>query len=333
MHADIIAIEYFLPEKTLTNKELEMIYDDWSASKIEKKTGIRERHIAATDETALDMGFQAAIKLFESEVIKPEAIDFILFCSESPDYPLPPCSCILQDWLKIPDTAGALDFNLACSGFVYGLGLAQGLIASGQAANILLITSETYSKYIHPDDRGVRTIFGDGAAATLIRQGPEQRVGPFIHGTDGSGFDKLIVATGGARLKGHGTYKALASRTDYPDHLFMNGPEIFNFTIKAVPRAINQLLDKAGISLDNVDYFIFHQANKYMLDHLRQKIGIPRDKFYSDILETGNTVSASIPIALKKSSEQGLIKKNQLVLLIGFGVGYSWSATLYRNSL
>lgn len=330
MHASIKAIEYYLPENTLTNEELEVQYEGWSAKKIEKKTGIRVRHIAGDNETASDFGFHVARKIFESGIITPGEIDYLLFCSESPDYPLPPCACMLQDRLNIADTAGALDFNLGCSGFVYGLGLTEGLIASGQASNILLITSETYSKYIHPEDRNVRTIFGDGAAATLITSEKEQQIGPFVYGTDGSGFANLIVGKGGTRSDEQIAALKLEEKTQFPENLYMNGPEIFNFTIKAVPRAVEQLLNKAHLDLDSIDYFVFHQANKYMLEHLRQKIGIDKDKFYVDILESGNTVSASIPIALKKALEEGFIGQGDLILLIGFGVGYSWAATLVR---
>ena len=330
MNAFIKSIEYYLPSNILSNADLAKVYDDWSSSKIEKKTGIRCRHVVNDNETASDLGYFAAKKIFDSGATSPFSIDFLLFCTESPDYPLPPSSCILQDRLGIPECAGALDYNLGCSGFVYGLGLAQGLIASGQATNILLITSETYSKYIHPDDRTVRTIFGDGAAATLISATEEQRIGPFIHGTDGSGYANLIVAPGGARSGSSVDELHLFEKTEYPDYLFMNGPEIFNFTIKAVPKAVQQLLNKAGLNKNSVDYFIFHQANKYMLDHLRQKINIPINKFFIDLEETGNTVSASIPIALKSASAKNLIRKKDLVLIIGFGVGYSWSATLLR---
>lgn len=330
MHAFVKAIEYYLPEKILTNDDLEQLYDGWSALKIEKKTGIRVRHIAGEDETASDLGYHAAKKIFDSGVVSPSEIDFLLFCSESPDHPLPPCSCVLQNRLDIPETAGALDYNLGCSGFVYGLGLAQGLIASGQATNVLLITSETYSKYIHASDKSVRTIFGDGAAATLVSTCDEPRIGPFVYGTDGSGFSNLIVGPGGTRSDAYIKSLNLIAKTEFPENLFMNGPEIFNFTINAVPKAINQILEKSGIKQDSIDYFVFHQANKYMLEHLRQKIGIPSEKFFVDIAETGNTVSASIPIALKEATTRKAIKNGDLVLLIGFGVGYSWATTLVR---
>jgi 3-oxoacyl-[acyl-carrier-protein] synthase-3 len=330
IYSKIKAIEYYLPANTLANKTLEKIYADWSSEKIEKKTGIRLRHITEDGETATDLGYHAACKIFESGVVTREEIDFLLFCTESPDYPLPPCACVLQDRLKLPETVGALDFNLGCSGFVYGLGIAHGLIASGQARNILLITSETYSKYIHPADKSVRTIFGDGAAATVVSASDEDQIGPFVYGTDGSGAGNLIVGKSEFRTKRQTDSFNLVEKTQFPEHLYMNGPEIFNFTIKAVPRAIEQLLTKSGIDLNEIDFFVFHQANKYILNHLRKKIKIPENKFFIDMAETGNTVSASIPIALVKAEEKKMIRHGDRVLVIGFGVGYSWAATLLR---
>ena len=166
MKAAIRAIEYYLPETVLGSDDLTREFPDWSVAKIESKTGIRERHIASGSECSSDLGIAAAKKLFDSGAVSPSEIDFLLFCTQSPDYFLPTTACMMQAALGIPKTAGALDFNLGCSGFVYGLGLAKGLIETGQAKSILLITAETYSKFIHPRDRSVRTIFGDAAAAT-----------------------------------------------------------------------------------------------------------------------------------------------------------------------
>jgi 3-oxoacyl-[acyl-carrier-protein] synthase-3 len=330
MYSKIEAISVHLPGKKLSNDDLALQYEGWSSDKIEKKTGIRTRRIAASNETASDLGYQAAIKIFETQVVTPQEIDFILFCTESPDFPLPPSACLLQDRLNIPVKAGAFDFNLGCSGFVYGLGIAHGLIASAQAEKVLFITAETYSKYIHPDDKGVRSIFGDGAAATLITAAAEVGIGPFVYGTDGSGFKNLIVSRSNVRSREEIMSLGLDANHPYPGHLFMNGPEIFNFTIQSVPKAVDQILTKAGVSMGEVDHFVFHQANQYMLEHLRQKIGIPPEKFIIELSETGNTVSASIPIALDQAMTKSRIKPGELILLVGFGVGYSWAATLIR---
>ncbi|MBI3823997.1 MAG: ketoacyl-ACP synthase III, partial [Planctomycetes bacterium] len=277
MFAAIRAIEYHLPEGSLTNRDLSSAFPDWSMDKIADKTGIDERRIAGLEECASDLAVAAAHKLFASGACSPASIDFVLLCTQSPDYFLPTTACLLQHRLGIPTKVGALDFNLGCSGFVYGLSLAKGLIETKQAANVLLLTAETYSKFVHASDRGVRTIFGDAAAATLIQARPDAApsgspwLGPFVFGTDGQGADNLIVRAGGLRQR---------SSSNEADHrLFMNGPEIFSFTLRAVPDAVRDLIARAEITLNDVDLFVFHQANRYMLEHLRQKMNIPTEKF------------------------------------------------------
>jgi 3-oxoacyl-[acyl-carrier-protein] synthase-3 len=337
MQAVLLAIEYFLPDTVLSTEALAQEFPEWSVQKIDDKTGIRERHIAATDECSSDLAVAAVQKLFKSGACQPQEIDYVLLCTQSPDYFLPTTACIVQHRLGIPIAAGALDFNLGCSGFVYGLGIAQGLISSGQAQRVLLITSETYSKFIHPRDKSVRTIFGDAAAATLIGAAADTErplLGPFIYGTDGSGAENLIVPTGGMRRprteeSGRITEDE-SGNARTADNLYMNGAEIFNFTLSAVPRSIAQLLEKAGLALDDIDLFVFHQANKYMLDHLRKRMKIPEQKFAISMAHCGNTVSSTIPIALKHAEMEGKLKPGSLTMLVGFGVGYSWGATLVR---
>jgi 3-oxoacyl-[acyl-carrier-protein] synthase III len=324
--AKIQAVEYYLPEKIVSNEELAKAFSGWTAEKISKKTGIRERHVVSVNECASDLAYQAAVKLFETGVCDPEGIEFILLCTQSPDYFLPTTACILQDKLGIPTTSGALDFNLGCSGYIYGLSLAKGLIESGQTNNVLLITSETYSKYIADDNVGVRTIFGDAAAATLISldentDGSAATFGPFVFGTDGSGKENLIVREGASR-----------SPAANLKRLFMNGPEIFSFTIKTVPLAVEKLLAKSKLQINEIDYFIFHQANEYMLAHLRDKSSIPQHKFCIDLESYGNTVSSTVPIALKNALQKGVIKPGDKVVMVGFGVGYSWAACLVQIS-
>jgi 3-oxoacyl-[acyl-carrier-protein] synthase-3 len=334
----ITAIEYYLPERLLRNENLAEQFPDWPAEKIEAKTGICTRHIAAEDETAADLAFAAAQKLLDSGVVKKDEIDFILLCTQSPDFFLPTTACLLQARLGVPVTAGALDFNLGCSGFVYGLGLAKGLIETGQARNILFITAETYSKFMHSDDRSVRSIFGDAAAATLIQAGTREAdespsIGPFVYGTDGNGANNLCVPVGGMRNRED--QDALLVKDDSGNartslNLYMNGPEIFAFTLRSVPSAFNRLLEVSGISLDDIDLIVFHQANRYMLDHLRRKMNLPANKFVVSMREVGNTVSASIPLALKMAANENRLLPGQLVMLVGFGVGYSWGATLIK---
>ena len=337
MGVAIRGIEYYLPEKTVTNEALAAEFPEWSMEKIQGKTGILERHIADPCECSSDLGYQAAASLFNSGVCSPGEIDYLLLCTQSPDYFLPTTACLLQDRLGIPETAGALDFNLGCSGFVYGLGLAQGLIRTAQASRVLLITAETYSKFIHPRDKSVRTLFGDAAAATLVESwsGEEDAApAPFVFGTNGKGGINLIVPAGGFRTPST-PESALAVIDENgnwrsQDNLFMNGAEIFNFTLSAIPDCVRRLLARANRKIEDIDLFVFHQANQYMLEHLRKKLRIPQEKFWLCLSHCGNTVSSSIPIALKHASLEGKLQDRKLVMLVGFGVGYSWGATLLQ---
>jgi 3-oxoacyl-[acyl-carrier-protein] synthase-3 len=336
MKATVAAIEYHFPEHCLSNEQLAAEFPEWSVEKIEEKTGIAERWIAAEGECSSDLGVAAAQRIFASCVCKPADIDYILFCTQSPDHFLPTTACVMQQRLGIPTFAGALDFNLGCSGYVYGLGLAKALIETGQATNVLLVTAETYSKFIHPKDKSVRTLFGDAGAATLVRDGAgnDEFIGPFVYGTDGSGAENLIVPTGGMRRRAAPANEEPAVDADgnlrTSANLYMNGPEVFTFTLRAVPKVVQELLSRSGKELADIDLFVFHQANLYMLEHLRKKLKIPAEKFFVGLRDCGNTVSCSIPIALKQAADQGRLKAGSLVMLAGFGVGYSWGATLVR---
>jgi 3-oxoacyl-[acyl-carrier-protein] synthase-3 len=335
-HAAISAIEYFLPETILSTRGLAEEFPGWTVEKIDSKTGIQERRIAGPGECASDLGTQAARKLFESGACRPSDVDFLLFCTQSPDYFLPTTACIIQDRLAIPTESGAYDFNLGCSGYVYGLGQAEGLIATGQASCVLLITADTYSKFIHPRDRSVRTIFGDAAAATLITavESKTARIGPFVYGTDGRGAENLIVPAGGCRRPRSPETSVAAEDSSgnvrSADNIFMNGAEIFSFTLNSVPAALERLLEKAGLTIGDVDLFAFHQANRYMLDHLRKRMNLPEEKFLLEMSNCGNTVSSSIPIALKHALSDRRLREGALIAMAGFGVGYSWGATLVR---
>ncbi|UQB67775.1 3-oxoacyl-ACP synthase III family protein [Epilithonimonas zeae] len=310
---NLAAIEYYLPENTLTNADLEKEFPEWDAAKINAKIGIDTRHIAKENETSLDLAFEACQKLFQS--YDKNKIDFILFCTQSPDYFLPTTACILQDKLELRKSIGALDFNLGCSGFVYGLALAKGLISIGIANNVLLVTAETYSKFLDKEDKSNRSIFGDAAAVTIVEKDDSKANFQFSLGTDGSGFQNLIVQNGASRF----------SKSENVT-LFMNGPEIFNFTIENIPGLVQDTLAKNNLAMEDIDLFVFHQANTYMLNYLRKKCKIPEDKFFIDMKDYGNTVSATIPIAMKSAIDQGKIKSGSKVLMAGFGVGYSWGA-------
>lgn len=330
--AYIKAITYYLPSQVETNEDLLKDFPEWSIEKVEAKVGVKARHLAAPDETAGDMAEQAARRLFAAYDIDPQSIDFVLLCTESPDHLLPSTACILQHRLGIPTSAGALDYTLGCSGFCYGLALAKGLIAGGVASNILLLTADTFRRFIHPADRSNRSIFGEGAAACLISTEGMAEIGDFVLGTDGGGAEHLIVRTGGARCRqatGHETEDEEGHRR-YDDYFYMNGSAVFNFTLEVVPQLISDILKKHSMRQDEVDQYVFHQANKFMLNTIRKVCALPKDKFYVNLEETGNTVSSSIPIALCDCLDHGTITPGMRVMVAGFGVGLSWSGTILK---
>ncbi len=330
MDAFIKAIDYYLPDRIITNEELVSEFPEWDADKVTSKTGILERHIVNEEETATDLAYRAALNMFEHYPGTKESIDFILLCTQSADYKLPTSACILQKRLGLPTTIGALDYDLGCSGCVYGLAIAKGLLLAGIAHNVLLLTAETYSKYFHPKDKGNRSLFGDGAAATLISTEGFARIGEFALGTNGQGEDNLKVKTGGSRYP-YPLNENSIDQNGYilsSDYLYMNGPEIFNFTLDSVPPLMDACLKKNMLKKEDIDLFVPHQANKYMLNTLRKVYGIDKEKFYIDLERTGNTVSSTVPIALKNVLENESVKTGQQVLIAGFGVGYSYGATV-----
>lgn len=326
----IAKIRSHFPDAVLDNEQLAQLYPDWPAQKILDKTGIRSRRIAAEGETASDLAFQAAEKLLTEE--DRASLGFLLFCTQAPDYLLPTSACLLQDRLRLPTSAGALDFNLGCSGYIYGLALGQSLVQSGHASNLLFLTGDTYSKFVHPMDKSARTIFGDAAAATLLRSDSPNKLHSFVFGTDGSGADRIMVKAGAARHPS-GAWSEIPE-TDASGNvrtaacLAMDGPEVFNFTIQRVPSLVNELLAKASLDLDQIDLFVFHQANAFMLEHLRRKLRIPREKFVLFLESCGNTVSSTIPIALESAIQSGSVKAGSRILLAGFGVGLSWGGCI-----
>jgi 3-oxoacyl-[acyl-carrier-protein] synthase-3 len=332
MIAKIKAISYYLPEKVLDNKKINEDFPEWSIDKISSKTGIYERHISDENEFTSDMAVTVSKKLFDEHNISPNDIDFVLLCTQSPDYFLPTTACLVQNRLNIPTTAGALDFNLGCSGYIYGLAIAKGLISANIAKNVLLITSESYTKFIHPKDKSNRTIFGDGASATLISTDGFAEILDFELGTDGSGAENLIVKNGATR---HPNLDGVDISDEFnniknDNCLFMNGSEIFSFTSTSIPPLINKTLEKNKLYIEDINLFILHQANKFILNNLRKKIKIPEDNFYIFLENCGNTVSSTIPIAITEAKKENKLNGN--VLLCGFGVGYSWGSCIIKIS-
>ena len=303
----MIKTAYHLPEKRLANADLVKMFPEWTEEKIFSKTGIVSRQVITSNETALDLAEMAARKLFSESEVQTDDIDYLLLCTQSPEFVLPSTACLLHQRLGLRNNAGALAFDHGCSGYIYGLSLAKGLIVGGMAKRVLLVTAETYTKYIAAEDKSTRSIFGDGASATLVNEDDATKIGAFSFGTDGSGAEKLIVRDG---------------------KLFMDGPEIFNFTLDVVPKTMDDVLAKNNMTHGDIDLYVFHQANKFMLDTIRKVNGLPRCKFYVYLEATGNTVSSTIPIALKQLDEAGKLIPGMKVMLMGFGVGLSWGATV-----
>ncbi|MDD3585560.1 MAG: ketoacyl-ACP synthase III [Thermoguttaceae bacterium] len=337
--AQLSAIAFHVPELQLGNVELAAIFSGWTPEKITLKLGIENRPIAAGDETAVDLAVAAGNRLFDSGVCCREEIDFVVLCTQSPDYFLPTSACLVQNRLGIPTRCGAFDINLGCSGFVYSLGVCKGLVESGMAKKVLLLTSETYSKYINKLDRTSRPLFGDGATASLITLDENATtrdwwIGPFEFGTDGAGANMLMVPAGAQRMPAtEETAKVLAdgfgsfrSKND----LFMNGRGIFTFSIDTIPPLVDRFREIAEKNGWTIDSFIFHQANRYMLNRLQGLCRIDDSQYYNNMLQRGNTVSSSIPIAMVDAFEENFLKRGDLTLLVGFGVGLSWGASFVR---
>jgi len=332
--AVIKAINSFLPHEKVTNEQLAEEFGDLHASQIFSKTGVAVRGVAAADECASDLGIAAAKQLFENGACRPEEIDFLIFCTQSPDYFTPATACVVQDRLGLNTSCGAIDLNQGCSGYVYGLALAKSLVETGIAGNVLLITADTYTKLINRRDRSLRTLFGDGATATLIGavQAESELIGPFVLGTDGRGAHRIIVKAGGLRCPT--TPETAVEKEDESgnwrseQNLYMDGASVFSFALKTVPKTMNELLEKAGLAMDDIDLVIPHQANKFMLERLRARMKVPAEKFWIDMEQSGNTVSSTIPIALERAKQQGRVKTGDRLALIAFGVGYSWGATI-----
>lgn len=331
MGACIKAISYYLPEKILTNEELSRIFPEYTPEEIFRRTGIKERHIAADDEIPSDSAIVATNKFFtEHTSCKKEDIDFLIFTTEMVDRRGPATACLLQNKLGLSVHIGAIDIPMGCSGFIYGLMVANALINTKVANNILFLTGDAATKVIHPKDHELRMIFGDAMAVTLISESKNIGIGNFVVGTDGNGAPNLIVeGCCGAEKPTREWLDKYADAGGMPyGMLSMKGTEILNFSLKKVPPLIKEVLEKEKLSLEDIDLFIFHQASGFILEVLRRKIKIPKEKFFTNLEYLGNTVAATIPLALYDAMKAGKAKKGDRVLIAGFGIGYSWGATI-----
>ena len=319
IYSKISDIQYYLPPKLLSNEDLVFDNPDWRMDDIEKKTGIKYRYICEDAQTSKDIALLACEKIFNSNVRRSD-IDFLIVVTESPEYIAPAMSCDLQNSLGLETSIASFDVNLGCSGFVYGLMIADSILCANNYSNGLLVCVDTYSKYISSNDRTCRPLFSDAASATLITASKKKTVGPFVLGTDGSGYKDLMV-------KNSGTIKNIDTERNL---YFMNGSAVFMFTMRVVPKAVNDLLIKEKCNTEDIDLFVFHQASKLVIDNLKRLLKLSNEKVFENYQLVGNTVSSSIPIALSQAKSAKKIKKGSIVMLVGFGVGLSWGATILR---
>lgn len=332
MSSRISHISYYLPKQVLDNNSLEIDFPGITADENLLKIGISERRIIAHNETASDLGYKAALALFEETKIDPKEIDVLLFCAQEFDHYTPATACILQDRLGIGTNCASLDFNQGCTGFIYGLSIADGFIRNSSAKNVLLITSSAVSKMLHKKDRNSRYVFGDGAAATLIHKSDNSSGLSFNFKTDGHRGRYIKVEEGGARTPiNNQSYREISDEFGNvysPANVFMNGTAVFVLAIKSVPNYVIEQLKMRGLEINDIDYFVFHQANAFMLNTLRKKLNIPEHKFIISMDKTGNTVSATIPIAMRNCQDSGKFKTGDRIMLVAFGTGFTWASTI-----
>jgi len=326
--ARVLGVAHYLPAEATTYDDIAAAHPAWDMPKLAKTIGIKQLPRSAAGEFSSHLATRAAEKLFASGAVDRSAVDYLLLVTQTPDFPLPTTACLIQDALGLSQDVGALDVRLGCSGYVYALGLAKGLIESDQAQCVLLLTADVLSKVVNPDDKATAPVFGDAGTATLIGVADHGGIGPLVYGTDGTGAGALLVPAGSVRpgetLNPEATAEARGLESQGFD-LYMDGAAVFNFTLAVVPSLVEECVAKAGWTKDDVDLFVFHQANRFMVEHLRKKLRIPPERFWVEMEEVGNTGPSTIPLALSQASEAGRLTPGMQLVLAGFGVGLSWA--------
>ncbi|MES2762998.1 MAG: ketoacyl-ACP synthase III [Bacteroidota bacterium] len=324
MSISITHISTYLPQNVITNEQLAKEFNG-SEEQIFKNTGIKQRYGSGPGEIPSDMAVKAAETLFSTYEIDRNSIDFLIFCTEGFDHKGPSTSCLIQHRLGLGTHVGCIDLPYGCSGYIYGIGMANALLTSLMAKKVLFLTADIPTKVSHKNDLELRSIFSDIGTATIITKADSEQ--HFTFGTDGGGYDNLIVdnsATRNPQVEGD-----FLEGLPY-GHMKMNSTEVFLFAVKRVPGLVDDILKKHQLTVDDIDLFVFHQASYFMLDVIRRKCKIPKEKFFINIENFGNSVSSTIPVALKDAEEKGVLKKGMKVMLAGFGIGYSWGATIMR---
>ncbi len=319
MNYKIEAIEYYLPEKIIDN---DYLVEKCGIDKkfIEEKVGIFTRHIANDDEPTSKLAVKSAEILFEKHNISPDEIELLLVCTQNPDYKLPTTACLVQAELGLKKSCIAFDVNLGCSGFVYSLPIAGNFIRTGSIKKALIIMADEYSKIISYSDKNTAPIFGDAASAILLTACDAQHGELDSNfGSDGTGWDKLIVYNSGVKKD-----------PDKSNFVFMDGLEIFKFAVRVIPNSIKEILEKNNLSTSDIKYYIFHQANTYIIKELQKRLKLTDEQIIIDMERYGNTIQSTVPIALKNLLDTGKVQKDDLLIFSGYGVGLSWGNILYK---
>lgn len=331
----IAHIEYHLPDQIVTNEDLKDRHPDWDLNKVAEKSGVMQRHIAAPGETACDLAVTAVEKFFSTTGISQDSIDGIIFCTQSPDFIMPSNAFLIHRRFQFKQHVWAFDYNLACSGYIYGLTICRGFIETGMASRILLINADTYSNYINRDDRSTSVLFGDAAAVSLIERNEDASIFDVMLASEGGEYECFYIPAGGSRIPRSDATKIpekdRSGNIRTPEDIQMNGFAVWKFISRTVPAQIKELLARNSLELEQIDFFGFHQASKLTLDSLSKALKLNPDKVYLNLRNVGNTVSASIPIALKDAEIEGKVKPGDLMLLSGFGVGLSWGSLIMKR--
>lgn len=331
--SSIDGISYALGDNEITNDQLAYENPDWEMLKVVERAGVFKRPIAKEGQSALDLSFTSSKNVLEMLNLQAHDIDALIYCTQSPDYLLPPNSSLLHGLLGMPSNVMAFDISHACSGFIYSLGIANSLIKSNTASRVLIVTADTYSRYVHPSDRSIRALFGDAAASTIISASSKMLIKDITFGSSGKHADRFILKNGGSRNGPRSDsmkfdFNEVKEKTADPNYISMNGIGILSFFNHAVPHSVRELLHRNNKTLDDIECFIFHQASLLALESIAKNLKIPNSKMIIDLAETGNLVSASIPVVLSRVLNERAFNPGDLLVLCGFGVGLSWGAAL-----
>ena len=321
-HAAIIGTGSYLPDKTLTNADLELLVDtsdEWIVS----RTGIRERRLIADGEATSDLASRAGAAAMACAGVSADEVDLLVVGTSSPDHLFPSAACVTQEKLGL--SCPAYDVNAACSGFMYALMSGVTAVESGRADTVLVVGADALTRYIDFQDRATCILFGDGGGAVVLRASENPGVLSIVLGADGSGTEMLKIPAGGSAIPS--TEERIRNREQY---ISMNGNEVFKFAVRVIPKVTLQALAETGNTVGDLAWLVPHQANKRILDTVEERLGIEDERVYSNVEHTGNTSAASIPLALDDLYTSGRLQPGDLIALVGFGAGLTWGAATVR---